>query len=240
MIPRILCMTSDPYLPAVKPFMWLLNKYWRPNPEVIVAGFTKPDFDLPINAKFLSLGKFSEFPLGKWSDALAVALQMIEDEHIIIMLEDYWIVRPVDIYAVSALYEYAKRAPDVIKVDLCADRLFSAGVKRHQYHIGYIELLVSDPMSPYHMSLMTGIWKVEHLMGIIQPDWSPWDIETIGTEVLQRKPHLHVIGTAQWPVMHTLAFRNADIKKINLNELRKRDVEEMTRLGLLDPWLNEK
>lgn len=234
--PRVLCMTSDIYIDAVRPFMWLLNKYWANPPDVIVAGYTPPKFDLPSNAKFYSIGDFSDYPQDRWSDSLIEVLEFIDDEHIIIMLEDYWIVRPVDDYAVRVLYRYAKKQPDIIKVDLAADRLFAGGVKRHQLHIGYLEILESDPNSAYHMSLMTGLWNVRLMKRVLRPGWTPWDVEMDGTTVLSQMPQLRVVGTGQWPILHTLAFRADRPGYLLDNELRPSDIKEMRKLGMLAPW----
>jgi hypothetical protein len=229
-------MTSDIYIDAVRPFVWLLNKYWSNPPEILVAGFTPPKFDLPSNATFFSIGNFSDYPLDKWSDSLLVVLNHIDDEHIIIMLEDYWIVRPVDDYAVRVLYRYAQNSPDVIKVDLAADRLFAGGVKRHQLHIGYIEILESDRSSAYHMSLMTGLWNVNLMKSVLEPGWTPWDVEMSGTTKLSAISNLRVVGTGQWPILHTLAFRNNAPGKLLLNEIKPRDIVELRNLGMLSVW----
>src|SRR5512135_1324160 len=97
---NVLVMTSDKYLKALKPFAWLFNKYWSAWQPVTVAGFTLPDFDLPNNFHFLSLGKFEDYPVGKWSDALLAAMNLTGFETFVLFLEDYWIRRGVDVEAV--------------------------------------------------------------------------------------------------------------------------------------------
>ena len=68
---NIFVLTSDKYLDALKPFCYLFNKYWSPKQQVVIAGFTPPDFELPKNFHFHPIGPFEDFPIGKWSDALA-------------------------------------------------------------------------------------------------------------------------------------------------------------------------
>jgi hypothetical protein len=232
-------MTSDKYLMALRPFAYLFNKYWKPNPDVLVAGFTAPQFNLPDNFSFMSLGKFEDYPVDKWSDAFLKLLNRIKDEAFVLMLEDYWITRHVNSEAVHILYDYALQFEYVLKVDLCGDRLYAHGADVNYGSVSYLDLVKSMPGSPYHMSLMTGIWRRDHLLRLIIPGESPWDIELAGTTRVSHDQEAIVIGTRQWPVRHSLAFRAENPGKLKLEEIATVDIQEMRELGLLDPWEKE-
>lgn len=236
---RILCMTSDKYIKAVMPFMYLVNKYWKPNPDVLVAGFTPPDFELPANAEFYSIGEFADYPVNKWTNALHKVLTHIDDEIVVLMLEDYWLTRPVNTAVVQIMYDYMMQFKNVIKVDLRADRLYAHSADKKYGNAGYVDLVKSMPGSPYHMSLMTGLWRVEHLIKVIQPGQTPWDVEIHGTPVLSHMQDLMVLGTRQNPVEHALAFRSGEHQQLLLDELPSHDIEEMEALGYLSPWTGE-
>ena len=242
MIP-VLVMTSDKYIDAIKPFVYLFNRYWRPvsiyeRPDIIICGFTEPPWikDLAPNVRFESLGEFDRFPIGRWSDALKIALERIKDEHVIVMLEDYWLTHPVNVVAVDHALKYVQSHPFVIKFDLMADRFYAKDADLNYGTYGILELIKSSPESPYHLSLMTGIWNRTHLLDILHPKWSPWDIEIKGTTVLSQMPEYIVVGSYQWPVHHTLAFRGGDISKIYLNELQLQDQYKLEELGYLEKW----
>ena len=49
--------TSNGYMKVVKVFCYLFNKFWGSQQEVNIVGFDPPDFELPNNFKFISLGK---------------------------------------------------------------------------------------------------------------------------------------------------------------------------------------
>lgn len=242
MIP-VLVMTSDKYIDALKPFFFLYNKYWRPvsiyvRPKVYVGGFTKPPFfdSLSDKAEFISIGKFEDFPINKWSDGLIIALNKVEANHVILMLEDYWITHPVNLVAIDHAVKYCTSHNNVIKFDLMGDRRYAKDADLRFGKYGILELIKSNPGSPYHLSLMTGVWHRELLLNILQQNWSPWDIEIDGTRVLSQFPELLVIGSHQWPLQHTLGFRGGDIGKIFLNELKVQDVASMREAGMLKPW----
>jgi hypothetical protein len=234
---RILLMTSDKYLDILKPSCHLINKYWQPNPEVIVAGFTPPAFDLPPNFHFLSIGKFEDYPFKKWSDALIRVLNIIDDEVIVLMLDDYFTLRPVDTRNVKILYGYARQFGYVLKIDLCVDRLYAGGTDMNYGVVDHIDLIKSMPGSPYHMSLWPGLWRRDNLLRLLIPDESPHDIELQGTTRLSHMGNsLIVLGTRQFPLRMYSSLRGANPNHIDLSELNENDVREMDALGYLDSW----
>lgn len=232
---HVYVMTSDKYLPAVRPFLWLFEKYW-PEQEVTIVGFTPPDFELPSFANFLSLGNFHDYPVTRWSDALVKLLSLIPDEPFVLMFEDYWLTRPVHTRAVTMLYDYCRQFGYVYRLDLTGDRLHAAGAKFYGV-CGDIDLVWSDPESQYHMSLMTAIWNPRNLRRVLILGETPWQVELEGTPRLRELgDRALVLGTTMWPVKHTLAFRGGDSQKLLLDEVTDKDVEAMSGLGLLKPW----
>jgi hypothetical protein len=232
---RILVTTCDKYLTALKPLAYLLNKYWQPNPEVVIGGFTPPDFDLPDNFTFHSIGKQEDYPVNKWTNALHKFLNEMPDDVFMLLLEDMWPSRGVDVKAINVLSDYMKQFQYVAKIDLAGDRLYAHGMKDYGY-VEHLDLIISMPGSPYHLSLMPGLWRKKHLLDSIKPDWTPWDVEISGTPILSHNRDVIVLGTRQWPYRSILAFRGGDNQKLLLDDLDQADVNEMRKLGYFDPW----
>lgn len=232
---QIIVMTSDKYLPALKPFIWLWQKYFKASwtYQVVVCGFSAPAFKLPEPFKFYSIGKFEDYPIERWSDALFRVLNNVADEVFLLMLEDYWLTREVDTDALHILHAYMHQFKYTIKIDLCADRLYAHGADLDYNSVAYLDLVKSMPGSPYHMSLMAGLWNRDLLREVLIPGETPWDIELNGTIRLSHQECL-VLGTRQWPLRHTLALRGGDHSKLLLDELKPDDVEQMRKLGLLE------
>jgi len=237
---RVYVTTCDAYLPALRPFAWLLNKNWRPNPEVVVGGFTKPDFDLPSNFTFHSIGKQEDYPFSKWTNAASKMITDLPDEVFVLMLEDMWITRGVDTKAVQVLADYMHQFRYVARIDLTGDRLYAHGMRKYG-SVAHLDLIVSMPGSPYHLSLMPGLWRKEHWLSVIQPDWTPWQVELQGTPELSHKSReMIVLGTRQWPIRNILALRGGDVGKLLLNDIDETDVRELRRIGFLSHWEEEK
>lgn len=235
MPPPIFVTTSDKYLRALRPFAYLLNKYWVPNPQVIIGGFEPPDFKLPKNFFFQTLGPQSKYPLERWSNGLHKLITSYPHDIICIMLEDYWIIEPVNTVVVDKLYEYVKQFHYVARMDLTADRQFAGDVVDYGEIGDDVDLVKSTPFSPYHMSLITGIWRKSHLLRVMLPNETPWELELTGTVRLSdMEDQILVLGSKQHPVKHTLAFRGGDHTKLHLGELNPQDVDELRHYGLLE------
>ena len=227
---RVLVLTCDHYLHALQPFSYLFNRYWSPVQRVVVGGFKHPDFILPPNFSFVSLGDMADYPIDNWSDAFVKCLGMMSEEVFVFMLEDYWLVRPVDDAAIRILYNYMHQHRGVLKIDLCTDRLYAPNMSEHGW-TDRLDLVKSDPASPYHMSLLTGLWRKELLLKHLIPGESPWDVEIRGTRRLSRDADDIVLGTRQWPVRHSVVYRRGNNSIADVSGLLTEDVEEMRGRG---------
>ena len=227
-------LTSDNYLHALRPFAHLFNKYWDRNQGAKVIGFTPPSFDLPNNFGFQSLGEFSDYPVDKWSDALIKFLEGPGcEDTFVLMLEDYWLTRPVDIMAVKMLYYYAVQFGYVLKIDLCGDRLYAAGMTDYGT-CGRLDLVKSHHESQYHMSLMCGVWNRKQLLKFLIPGETPWEVELHGTPLVREaNTDVVVLGTRQWPVRHTLGLRSGNSEHYYLEEIKEADIDDLVEHGYL-------
>jgi hypothetical protein len=134
------------------------------------------------------------------------------------------------------LYDYAIQFKYTLKVDLTGDRLYAFGADLTYDTVSYLDLIKSMPGSPYHMSLMCGVWRKDNMLGVLIQNESPHEVEMIGTTRASHQQDLLVVGTRQWPVRHTLGLRGGDYTSLNLQELKDKDVDEMRTLGYFEPW----
>jgi hypothetical protein len=232
---RVFLTTCDAYLAALKPMAWMMHKYWKPKPDVVVMGFSLPDFELPPNWSFHSVGKQEDYPFGKWSDALIKFLNEVPDKVFLLMLEDMWPTRMVDTEGIDILYRYMLQFEYVAKMDLCGDRLYAMGMVPYG-SVNRLDLIKSMPGSPYHLSLMPGLWRKRHLLKVLVPNESPHQVEMIGTNRLSHNQDVIVLGTRQWPLRVCLALRGGDSQKLLLDEISYSDVQSLRELGYFKPW----
>jgi len=237
-------MTSDNYLPAIQTFTYLFNKYYYGEAnsliDCVISGFSPPNFELSYPYRFVSVGDQSDFPFNKWSDALYITLEQVlerADEIVLIMLEDYWLTRPVQASNIEILVDYMHNHPDVLKIDLCADRLYALGTDMNYDTVGHFDLIKSNPKSAYHMSLWPGLWRVDNLLKVLIPNESPHDIEITGTSRLaQEHPELIVLGTRQNPMQIGLGLRARDSSNLITDFMKREDYLYCLQNGYFSYW----
>lgn len=233
---RVITLTSDKYLHVLRPYSYLFNKYWGADQPVLVAGFTPPSFDLPPNFTFHSIGKFEDYPASRWSDAVIKLLNEIDDESFCLMLEDYFLTRPVDRRAVHMLNDYARQFGYVLRIDLSTDRLFMNGPQYHKDipdygYCGYIDLIKSEPGNQYQMSLQAGIWRRDNLLKVLIPGESPWQVELDGTGRVNANRDLLVLGTRQWPIRYTIGCKGGNPSEMSFSGVDFNDILTMRELN---------
>lgn len=229
----IYVLTSDRYHPMLRIFTHLFNKYWSPDQPVGVAGFAEPEFDLPDNFTFMSLGDQRDYPVTKWSDGMLKLLDLIPHEQFVLFFEDYLLVESVNLEIVYRLYDYMDQFPRIVKIDLAGDRAGADPVRELGTWRG-IDLLLSDPVSQYHMSLYIGLWRKVLLRELLIPGETPWQVELDGTNRLREYGDaMMVVGTRNLPVHITLGNRYGDPTVNYLDELCAEDMRELAERGLI-------
>lgn len=245
---QVIVMTSDNQYQHLPAYCHQWDKYFGMSKvDTVFCGFSPlPElghFDVGIDYDFYSIGSFDAYPPNRWSDALIKVLDSVADEVFILMLGDYWLIRPTDTYAISMIYDYMHQFKYVIKFDLTTERLFADGGGKYNfgYHtydtLGYLDLIKSSPGSPYHLSLWGGVWRRDLLRDVLIPGETAQQIELNGTHRLSQKgDEVLVLGTRQAPMRHANVIQggkpNQDVM-VGLPALTEGDREELKELGYL-------
>ncbi len=213
---QIAVLTSDKTSGALPAFMRQWDKYFdrpryphpREKQDVVITGYTQPGFAIAAPFRFASIGEFKDYPVERWSDGVIHFLQTLPDELVLILLDDYWLTRNVDLDTVALAEAYMLAHPDVIRFDLTTDRLYDA---HHELEsIGSIDLIEADKAATYNLSFQASIWRRELLLEVLRPGETPWESEIRGSERLNRGPY-RVVGTCQWPMRYIVAVNKGQL-----------------------------
>lgn len=229
---RVIVPVSDKYLFALQGFSLLFNRYWSELQQVTVVGYKTPDFDLPGNFEFVSMGNDPGY--WDWTTGIVDYLNSIDDSHFTLLLEDYWLCRGVNHQAVNSLHDLARMYPQILRIDLTSDRQFNGKAIAFNYlpYWGYLDLVWTPPDSEYQMSLQAGIWNRKHFLSFLEPGRSIWDIEIGGiSNKVHERDDLWVLGTKQCPIKYANVFNNGNPGKMFLDELTPEDRKELEERG---------
>lgn len=235
--PIVTVYTNDKNLWLLKGFQHLFKKYWSPSQKVRVVGYTQPkNGTLEENFYFVSIDS-RNYPVNDWSTGVMRSLEMFREdgeEFIIFMLEDYWLMEPVDVVAIKTLTEYMYDQPrNILRMDLTSDRCqhrskHSLGTSK----IGNCELVRTSADSPYQMSFQAGIWNIELLLETLRPYESPWQSEIVGSKRLAGLGNNRylVYGTRNCPVRYQPVYRT-NRASIDISKLAEEDQKYILKRG---------
>lgn len=229
-------VTSNKYIPLLKPFSYLFNKFWDETQQVTFLGNDiYPDFELPKNFSFHSLG--NQNGIQHWSTDLRKFIQDIPDQYFILSLEDLFPVQNINLELFNYLVENYL-TPDIGRISL-GSQLYD---KSHTIIDNYKDcnILLGSPNIRYRLCTQWSIWNKDFLLEYLKPNMSPWDFELQG----YNKPlgdNYKVIGCSTNPVIiYCDAARargkvnGADFSDLNFNGIMWERNRKYEKSGLID------
>ncbi len=112
---------------------------------------------------------------GAWSSNLLNCVRQIESDHVLLVLDDFFLRSRVAADEVAKALRFAERNSDVLYLSKRGGQV-RRGSARGNYH----EI---DPASPYVINLQPAIWKRGLLESLLSHEWSPWQFEIEGSRV---------------------------------------------------------
>lgn len=196
----IYVLTNDNNLFLLRGFAYLWNEYT--DQPVTVVGYSPPEFKLPDNFTFHSLG--SQKPASKWSDGLIEFVEQQGHQHFILLLEDYWLYDRVDRLAINRLTDLI--TDNVLRIDLSGNRAAQKQAKPIGEGIMGYEIVQTPPGTRYQMSFQAAIWHRENMLKVLQRDESPWQAEILGSKRVS--PEMQVLGTRPAVMRYQPVYRS--------------------------------
>jgi len=254
---QVIVMTSDgkKYRDCIEPFMYLWSRHFDKVAEErnidisdidkVFCGFSKPkDIDFKLYGwRWETIGAIEDFPANKWSDAWLHVLNNIAQPQFLLMLEDYWLCKDVDIKGMKILFGYADQFNYLLKADVATDRLHANKDFIEDYgKVGHLDLIHSLSGADYQMSLWGGIWNRDTMKRFIIAGESAQQIEMQGTTRVNKEgSDVLVIGTKQAPLVHANIYWSAfgdkptyadpygeppkwEVDKVFLQEMRDKEI----------------
>lgn len=209
--------TSDKYMWAMMPFIYLFNTFWSELQPVTIIGYSPPAFDLPPNFTFFSIDSH-EYTAEHWTNGILKFLSTTEEEIFCLLLDDYWLTRTVDHVGVASFADYMRIHPDILRFDLTTDRLHARGDARDALELeawGHYDLIYTPNDTPYQVSLQAALWRKSLFTRVFEADKSPWQAELYSTI----PDDMRVVGSRQWPLRYANAVNKGKIQRGEVDKI---------------------
>jgi hypothetical protein len=162
----VLIVSCDKYKDLWGPCITLFRRYWNdcPYPVYLLSN--------TVQANFSSVTPILTGADLSWSDNLLIALEQVPQSHVLLYIEDLFLVHSVESKTVHSLIERC------IREDWNYLRLNPTpkGDNRIDEFISEI-----SPGSVYRSSVVFSVWNISTLKQILKTGESAWDFEEIGT-----------------------------------------------------------
>jgi len=171
----VLVVSCDRYADLWPPFFELFWRRWPDCPGPVYLGTNFAGSDDP-RVRTLRIGADVT-----WASGVLEMLDQIDAPYLIVMLEDFLLMDPVDNARIERLADIA------IAEGLGCLRLYSIFPPDVPVE-GYPELGAFPPGSNWRITAQAAIWRTETLRRLLVPGFSAWDFEMVGSQMSDDMP----------------------------------------------------
>ena len=212
--------TCDKYMHLLKGFAFLFNKYWGPDQNVVVLGFSTPPFELPSNFTFHSM---EPVETKAWTDNMRDYFSNIEDDHLVFLFDDYWLTEKIDLEAVKEMELLVEAG--AVKGDLSNN----TNCFPHHNTQGDEGYVIAHTNAMYRTSTQPCVWKREWLIGILKPGLDPWQFELQGPSTELNSGD--IIGKAGDIFTFANAYYKGNPAEYMIDRLTKKDKKALIEIS---------
>ena len=163
-------MTANHTMRALQSFSYLFNKFWPAESQINILGYDLPDFDLPENCNYISLG--NQRGKNYWSDDMIDFFTKCDDDLFYLTFEDAFMICPVDKELLKYAYEFCQfNTENLLRFNLTAD-LQSRGHNVVETYENF-ELIQASQGAMFRLSLNHSIWNREQFLYKLEPNQTP-------------------------------------------------------------------
>ena len=169
------------------------------------------------------------------------ALEDVLGEHVLLVLEDYWLDQTANHHDIIEAIELMRDNPCIGKIDVSGDRMQFP--HENWTHPNYVRALTASTY--YHpegfksrlflMSYQAALWRVDFLRDHLRADEDPWQSEENGTRRLL-DTGLLILGHRFAPLHYTQAVKGGKPHVLQTRRFNPAFLELLRSKGLLSAW----
>lgn len=220
----ILVVSCDRYADLWEIFFTLFDRYWPDCPYKVYLGTNFKTFELGGRNSGKAVETIFVGEDKNWADNARCMLGHINEPYVLMLLEDFFIDKPVDTDHIRKRLDYViKNDLDCLRLNPCPP---PCNVIDRKLRIGCVEC-----GSPYYITTQPSIWKKESLSRLMRPGFSAWDFE-IRNSKESESLKMDICGSNCYLISHRNGVERGRFYKSTLQFLLKENLEvHSTRAG---------
>lgn len=177
--------TCDKYSDLWEHFCYFLKKYWPEYTGKVYINSEEKDFDYPgLNIINLKVG------ICGFSEREIRGLKRVEEDNILLMMDDLFLMGKVDTEALDEYYDYFIKA----NLDSLIFRKFPSFVTTIPVNVRQAEVVVPPSIDMFSSQL--AFWKKDTFISLLNPADGPWEMEWFGA-MRANLSHLKLVCTKE-------------------------------------------
>ena len=217
---RAYVLTCDRYDFLLKGFAHQFNRHWPALQQVKVLCFREIE-GLPANFSCELMAPEETLP---WSDHLRKHLRAEAPERFLLMLDDYWLRKPVNDQSMHLARREMKKGADKFDLSVSTFR------QRHQRHPDTRSLVIADRAARYRLSTQAAIWRRDYLLKHLVHGLNPWKFETQPTGMDGGR----IVGPTRPYCVYANIYHKGKPSRKALAQLSERDRTDLQKIGALE------
>lgn len=170
----VLVSSCDKYRDAWLPFFTLMGKYWKDRPYPVYLNTESEKVTEVAGVPVTSIS--CPYKNCSWSRRLSHALKEIKSEYVIFMLEDFFIMSPVDQKEIDHCVDLMDSHKNIANINF--------GYGKYLENTDYIDEKYAKRSrnTGYYLNAQAAIWRRKVLIKLLSPYESAWQYEMYGSE----------------------------------------------------------
>lgn len=160
---KMLVLSCDKNEDIFDAFYHCVEKYYPEHPEIIYATET-------IKNPYYKTISY-DYPLSNWTTRIRKTLNDIDDEQILLIIDDFFIRKPVDTKRIEYLSSKLKGNIAVFG--------FEKSFDENDIETDIVGMKKRNHGSSYEVCINCGLWQKDKLMEILKGEHNPWEVEGI-------------------------------------------------------------
>lgn len=241
----ILIVSCDKYADAWDPFFSCMQKYWDTSNYNVYLSTNQLTYE---NKYVRSIRTGYD---KSWSDNLKIALDEIDDDYVLLLLEDFFITKKVNTRNINELFDICrKRNVACLRISpLPYPTPAPRTVVSYSRHLG-----IPDLHTDYRVNLQPAIWKKSYLLKLLVSKQSAWEFEH-ESSILSNYHYVTILQSLKSNLEYTQGIEKGKWNPAIIEFLKencpngnftarpifvKEDLDEHMRRPILDSVINKK
>lgn len=192
----IFLSTCDAYQDCWDPFFFLLRKYWPDYDGTVYMVTDNLTYHYDgVDIKCLNINQIKGISPDvniSWGKRMKWAMEMVTDDIVLFLQEDFFIKGNVRNQIINEFVQLMNNHEEIKCLHITRPKIKDS-TKSEFEHLYNMKV-----KQRYRADCQPALWRKDELYAILEDDYSPWQMEVLGSRKSSRMKHRYLIVDKEW------------------------------------------